>query len=82
MDCIKSGAISIPALLGPTATGKTAAAIPLAKEWGGEVISADSIQVYRGLNIGSAKPTGTEREGNFHHMGDVWQPEEEASVAR
>lgn len=58
-------------LVGPTACGKTAASILLAKKLGAEIISADSIQVYRGLDIGSAKPTMQERQGVPHHMLDV-----------
>ncbi|MDL2258353.1 tRNA (adenosine(37)-N6)-dimethylallyltransferase MiaA [Eubacteriales bacterium OttesenSCG-928-K08] len=58
-------------LLGPTASGKTEASILLAKALGARIVSADSIQVYRGLDIGSAKPTMEERAGIAHHMLDV-----------
>ncbi len=58
-------------LLGPTASGKTAASILLAKRLSAEIISADSIQVYRGLDIGSAKPTLEERQGIAHHLLDL-----------
>lgn len=58
-------------LLGPTASGKTAASVLLAKKLGAEIISADSIQVYRGLDIGSAKPTMEERQGIVHHLLDM-----------
>ena len=58
-------------ILGPTASGKTSLGVQVAKRLGGEVISADSIQIYRGLDIGSAKPTCEEMEGVPHHMLDV-----------
>ncbi len=66
---------------GPTATGKTALSVRLAKELGGEVISADSVQIYRKLNIGSAKPTVDEMQGVPHHMMDFLDPGEDFSVA-
>ena len=68
-------------VLGPTASGKTALAIELAKELGGEVISADSMQVYRGMNIGTAKPTEEEQMGIPHHLLDILEPGERFSVA-
>lgn len=58
-------------ILGPTASGKTALGVRVAKRLGAEIVSADSIQVYRGLDIGSAKPTRQEMEGVPHHMLDV-----------
>ncbi len=58
-------------LAGPTAAGKSAAALTLAERIGGEIVSVDSIQVYRGLDIGSAKPTGEERKRISHHLIDV-----------
>ncbi len=58
-------------LLGPTASGKTAASVLLAKRLNAEIISADSIQVYRGLDIGSAKPTMEERQGIVHYLLDM-----------
>ena len=69
-------------ITGPTATGKTAAGVLLAKEYGGEVVSADSMQVYRGMDIGTAKATPEEMEGIPHHMLDVADPSEDYSVAR
>ena len=57
-------------ILGPTASGKTGAAVALAKRMNGEVLSADSVQVYRGMDIGSAKPTPEEMQGIPHHMID------------
>lgn len=67
---------------GPTATGKTALGVALAKEYGGEVVSADSMQLYRGMDIGTAKVTPEEACGIPHHMIDVAGPEEKYSVAR
>jgi len=73
----------LPVIVGPTASGKTAAAVLVAKQLNAEVISADSIQVYRDLDIGSAKPNAAEREGIVHHMIDVVEADErEFSVAR
>ena len=62
-------------IAGPTATGKSDAAVSLAKKIGGEVISADSVQVYKGLDIGSAKITPKEMQGVPHHLIDVLEPE-------
>lgn len=70
-------------LVGPTASGKTAAAVELAHRMGAEILSADSIQIYRGLDIGSAKPNERERRGIPHHMLDIVPPEvADYSVAR
>ncbi len=69
-------------ICGPTASGKTALAVALAQRFDGEVVSADSMQVYRGMDIGTAKPTPQEMGGIVHHMLDVAQPEEAFSVAR
>lgn len=69
-------------ITGPTATGKTAAAVLLAKERNGEVVSADSMQVYRGMDIGTAKAAAEEMQGIPHHMLDVAEPAENYSVAR
>jgi len=69
-------------ILGPTATGKTSLAIELAKRFDGEVISADSRQVYRGLDIGTAKVTEEEMQGIPHHMIDVVNPQERYTVAQ
>lgn len=55
-------------VVGPTASGKTAAGIALAKEYGGEIVSADSMQIYKGLDIATAKPTAEETEGIPHHL--------------
>ena len=69
-------------IVGPTACGKTGLAVKLAARFGGEVVSADSMQAYRFMDIGTAKPTTEEREGVPHHMMDVCDPDEEYSVAR
>ena len=68
-------------ITGPTASGKTALAVELAKRHNGEVVSADSMQIYRRMDIGTAKPTETEKQGVPHHMLDVAEPEEDFSVA-
>jgi len=65
----------------PTATGKTDLAVKLALEFGGEIVSADSMQVYRYLDIGTAKPTVEERRGIPHHLIDVANPDEEFNAA-
>ena len=69
-------------IVGPTASGKTRLAVELAKEHNGEVVSADSMQIYRGMDIGTAKPTAEEMGGVPHHMIDVADPWEDFSVAR
>lgn len=69
-------------LAGPTAVGKTALSIRLAKETGAEIISADSVQVYRGLDIGSAKIKIEEMQGIRHHLIDVLDPSEDFNVVR
>lgn len=69
-------------ICGPTASGKTALGVALAKAFDGEVVSADSMQVYRGMDIGTAKPTAEEMDGVPHHMLDVTDPAEDFSVAR
>lgn len=69
-------------ITGPTASGKTWLAVELAKRYNGEVVSADSMQIYRRMDIGTAKPTPGEMQGVPHHMLDVAGPEEDFSVAR
>jgi tRNA dimethylallyltransferase len=69
------------AVVGPTATGKTALAVELALELGGEVVNADALQLYRGMDIGTAKATDVERRGVPHHLLDVLDVTETASVA-
>ncbi len=70
------------AVVGPTASGKTRLGVELALALNGEVVSADSMQVYRRMDIGTAKPTVEEMRGVPHHMLDVADPEEDFSVAR
>ena len=69
-------------ITGPTASGKTSVSIELAHRFGAEVISADSMQIYKYMDIGTAKPTAEEMEGIPHHMLDVVFPWEEYSVAQ
>ena len=68
-------------LLGPTATGKTSLAIDLALRFHGEIISADSVQVYRGLDVGTAKPLPEQRKLVPHHLIDILEPDQEYSAA-
>lgn len=71
----------IIAIAGPTASGKTALAVELAKKVKGEVISCDSMQIYKRMNIGTAKPSPEEQSGIPHHMIDIIEPEQRFSVA-
>lgn len=71
----------IIAIAGPSASGKTALAVLLAKELNGEIISVDSRQIYKGLDIGSAKPTKDERQGIVHHLMDIIEVTQPYSVA-
>ena len=73
---------NIICIAGPTASGKTALAVELAKELNGEVVSCDSMQVYKRMDIGTAKPTAEEMQGIPHHMLDVAQAWEDFSVSR
>lgn len=68
-------------ITGPTASGKTALSVRLAKEFGGEIVSADSMQIYRGIHIASAAPDEEEKCGVPHHMLEFLEPESEFSVA-
>ena len=82
----EDGAFALPAVLaivGPTASGKSALAVALAHELGprAEVVGTDSMQVYRGMDIGTATPSAAERGGVVHHMLDVWDPGHAVSVA-
>jgi len=67
-------------ILGPTSSGKTRISIPIAKELHGEIISADSAQIYSGMDIGTAKITSSEMDGIKHHMIDIIQPDKRYSV--
>ena len=69
-------------IAGPTASGKTALAVEVAKLTGGEVVSCDSMQIYKRMDIGTAKPTHEEMQGIPHHMIDVAEPDEDFSVSR
>ncbi len=73
---------NIICIAGPTASGKTALAVALAQELQGEVISCDSMQIYKGMDIGTAKPTRQEMQGIRHYMLDVAAPDEDFSVSR
>jgi tRNA dimethylallyltransferase len=74
--------IRIAVVAGPTASGKTSLAIALARRLGGEIVNADSQQVYRGLDAGTAKPTAAERAAAPHHLLDVVAPGEAMDAAR
>lgn len=73
--------IPVIAVVGPTASGKTSLGIALAKRFGGEVVSADSMQIYRGMDIATAKPTAQEQDGVVHHLIDFLDQREAFSVA-
>jgi tRNA dimethylallyltransferase len=73
---VDPSALPLIAILGPTASGKSSLAIALAEQLGGEVIACDSTQVYRGFDIGTAKPSADERRGISHHMIDLVSPAE------
>ena len=68
-------------IVGPTASGKTGLSIELAKRIGGEIISADSMQIYKDMNIGTAKVTEEEKEGINHYLIDIISPEERYTVS-
>jgi len=70
-----------PFLVGPTGTGKTAVGVVLARAWSAEVLSVDSRQAYRGLDLATAKPTAAERAAAPHHLLDLFEPTEVASAA-
>jgi tRNA dimethylallyltransferase len=75
-------AIPLVVIVGPTAVGKSALALELALKFGLEIINADSMQVYRGMDIGSAKPSPAERNLVPHHLIDIRNPDEDYSAAR
>jgi tRNA dimethylallyltransferase len=74
--------LNVVVVLGPTATGKTDLSIRIASSFGGEVISADSRYFYRGMNIGTAKPTVEERAGVPHHLIDILEPDQPYSLGQ
>lgn len=82
MKNTKTDKIPVIAVVGATASGKTAMAVELAKIFDAEVISADSMQIYKGMDIASAKPTAEEMQGIPHHLIDFLSPDEKYSVAR
>ncbi len=71
--------IKIAAIVGATASGKTSLSIALAKKYNGEIVSCDSMQIYKGLNIGTAKPSKEEMDGISHHMIDICEPNQKFS---
>ena len=79
---MKDVATPLLAIVGPTAVGKTAVAVECCLALGGEIVSADSMQIYRHMDIGTAKPSPEERRGVPHHCLDLVEPDEEYSVAR
>nr|WP_320064590.1 tRNA (adenosine(37)-N6)-dimethylallyltransferase MiaA [Micromonospora sp. RTGN7] len=80
-DAGAAGRGTVVAVVGPTAAGKSALSLALAQALGGEVVNADSMQLYRGLDIGTAKLTPAERNDVPHHLLDIWEVTEPASVA-
>jgi len=74
--------ISVVVIVGPTASGKSSLALDLAEEFDGEIVTADSMQIYRFMDIGTAKPTAEERRRAPHHLIDMVCPDEEYTVAR
>ena len=80
MDHQPSNTKPILIIAGPTAVGKTDASILLAQELGAEIVSADSMQIYRGMDIGTAKPTKEQRRLVYHHMIDIVEPDQPYSV--
>jgi len=81
VDRLQAVASPLVAVVGPTASGKSALALALARERGGEIVCCDSLQVYRGLDIGSAKATAQERAAVPHHLLDVVEPDQAFSAA-
>ncbi|HYN37463.1 MAG TPA: tRNA (adenosine(37)-N6)-dimethylallyltransferase MiaA, partial [Actinomycetota bacterium] len=76
-----SESIRVAALVGPTAVGKTSTSLDLAERLGAEIVSIDSMQIYRGMDIGTAKVSGSDRERVAHHLLDLFDPAREVSVA-
>ena len=77
----RTGTAGLVAVVGPTAAGKSELAIELALRLGGEIVNADSMQLYRGMDVGTAKLGPRERRGVPHHLLDIWDVTETASVA-
>jgi tRNA dimethylallyltransferase len=80
-DATRHVALQVVAVVGPTATGKSDLAVALAQRLGGEIVNADSMQLYAGMDIGTAKPAPHERGGVEHHLLDVWPIAKSAAVA-
>jgi tRNA dimethylallyltransferase len=80
-DALRADLPPVVAVVGPTASGKSDLGVALARELGGEVVNADSMQLYRGMDVGTAKLRVAERGGVPHHLLDVWDVRETASVA-
>ena len=80
MSMPEAGNLPLLVVAGPTASGKSALAVALAREFSGEIVACDSTQLYRGVNIGTAKPMVEEREGIAHHLIDVLDPSEAATA--
>lgn len=78
---ILENSIKVISIVGPTASGKTKLAVKLAQKFNGEIVSADSMQIYKGMQIATAKPTFDETEGVKHHLIDFVSPDETYSVA-
>jgi tRNA dimethylallyltransferase len=76
----KKALLPLVAIVGPTASGKSALGVKLAERLGGEVVACDSTQLYRGFDIGTAKPNSAERHGILHHLIDVLGPNEDATA--
>ena len=76
----KKALLPLVAIVGPTASGKSSLGVWLAERLGGEVVACDSTQLYRGFDIGTAKPALSERRGIPHHLMDVLNPQEEATA--
>ena len=76
-----AGTVPVIAVVGPTAAGKSTLGIALAEALGGEVVNTDSMQLYRGMDVGTAKVTDAERGGVPHHLLDIWDVTEAASAA-
>src|SRR5688500_16968438 len=72
----------IYAIIGPTASGKSDLAMALARQLGGEILSVDSLQVYRGMDVGTAKPSPQEQREVRHHVIDVVEPDQPFTAAR
>ena len=79
---MSAGSKKLLVIAGPTASGKTALSLLLAKQMDGEIVSADSMQIYRGMDIGTAKATAAEQAEVPHHMLDLLEPGENYSVSR